>query len=138
MLMRCCTGNMAGESAAVRLHLQANGAVRPLLHLVLPAQVDPTQQAISAAATAAWALSSMLQGNASAVSDTFRSTLFNALCIQIQCMSPSPCRMVVQDAMSAFEQVYTKDEKVMVMPAVSGILGQLDMLLYERLTLQLQ
>lgn len=59
---------MAGESSAMKLRLQANGAVRPLLLLVLAAQADPTQQALSAAATAAWALSSMLQGNASAVS----------------------------------------------------------------------
>lgn len=116
MLMRCCTGNMAGESAAVRLRLQANGAVRPLLHLVLPAQADPTQQAISAAATAAWALSSMLQGNASAVSDTFRSALLNALCIQIQCMCPSLCHMVklVQQLTLHFSQLYTKDERVMI------------------------
>lgn len=58
---------MAGESSAVRMRLQANGAVKPMLQLVLAAQADPSHQAVSAAATAAWALSNMLQGNASAV-----------------------------------------------------------------------
>lgn len=59
---------MAGESAAFRSRLQANGAVKPLLHLLLAAQHHPEPRALSAACTAAWALSNMLQDQTAAVS----------------------------------------------------------------------
>ena len=59
---------MAGESAAVRSRLQANGAVKPLLHLLLAAQDRPEQRTSSTACTAAWALSNLLQDQGHAVS----------------------------------------------------------------------
>lgn len=60
----------------MRARLQANGAVRPLLQLVLAAATDPVQRTISASATAAWALSGLLQSNASAVSQSTRPMPF--------------------------------------------------------------
>lgn len=78
---------MAGESAAFRSRLQANGAVKPLLHLLLAAQHHPEPRVLSAACTAAWALSNLLQDQTSAVgcftlcSDTLQLTLF--MCTRI-------------------------------------------------------
>ncbi|KAA6420264.1 MAG: hypothetical protein FRX49_09748 [Trebouxia sp. A1-2] len=62
------TGNLAGESPEVRTRLQANGAVRPLLQLVLAATGQPGSRVLSTACTAAWALSNMLQDSSSVVS----------------------------------------------------------------------
>lgn len=61
-------GNMAGESAAVRSRLQANGAVKPLLQLLLAADGHREARTLSAACTAAWALSNLLQDQSHAVS----------------------------------------------------------------------
>lgn len=61
-------GNMAGESAALRSRLHANGAVKPLLHLLLAAEGHPEPRTLSAACTAAWALSNLLQDQSHAVS----------------------------------------------------------------------
>lgn len=61
-------GNMAGESAAARSRLQANGAVKPLLHRLLAAQDHPDPHTLSIACTAAWALSNLLQDQSQAVS----------------------------------------------------------------------
>ena len=58
---------MAGESATFRSRLQANGAVRPLVQLVLAAKGRPEQRVLSTACTAAWALSNMLQDSNSMV-----------------------------------------------------------------------
>ena len=65
---RCGAGNLAGESPEVRTRLQANGAVRPLLQLVLAATGQPGSRVLSTACTAAWALSNMLQDSSSVVS----------------------------------------------------------------------
>lgn len=54
-------GNMAGESQEVRQRLRANGAVRPLLQLVLAAKGQSGLRVLSTACTAAWALSNLLQ-----------------------------------------------------------------------------
>lgn len=64
-------GNMAGESATFRSRLQANGAVRPLVQLVLAAKGRPEQRVLSTACTAAWALSNMLQGSNNMVKEVF-------------------------------------------------------------------
>ena len=64
------SGNMAGESASVRSRLQANGAVKPLLHLLLAAQDHPEPSTLAAACTAAWALSNLLRDQSHAVSVT--------------------------------------------------------------------
>ncbi len=66
----CGAGNLAGDSPAVRSCLQANGAVRPLLQLVLAARSQPEHRVLSTACTAAWALSSMLQDRTTVVSGT--------------------------------------------------------------------
>lgn len=61
-------GNMAGDSAVARSRLQANGAVKPLLHRLLAAQDHPERHTLSTACTAAWALSNLLQDQSQAVS----------------------------------------------------------------------
>ncbi|DBA90596.1 TPA: hypothetical protein ACH3X1_003830 [Trebouxia sp. C0004] len=61
-------GNLAGESPEIRARLQSNGAVRPLLQLVLAATGQPGLRVISTACTAAWALSNMLQDSSTVVS----------------------------------------------------------------------
>ncbi len=61
-------GNLAGESPEIRAQLQANGAVRPLLQLVLAGTDQPSLRVLSTACTAAWALSNMLQDSNSVVS----------------------------------------------------------------------
>ena len=60
---------MAAESAAVRATLQANGIVRPLMRLILAAAMDRTCdcRTLSAACTAAWALSNLLQDSGNIV-----------------------------------------------------------------------
>lgn len=65
---RCGAGNLAGESPEIRARLQANGAVQPMLQLVLAATGQPGLRVLSTAFTAAWALSSMLQDSSTAVS----------------------------------------------------------------------
>ncbi|KAL3130494.1 hypothetical protein ABBQ38_008311 [Trebouxia sp. C0009 RCD-2024] len=62
---------MAGESAAARSRLQANGAVKPLLHRLLAAQDHPDPHTLSIACTAAWALSNLLQDQSQAIKEVF-------------------------------------------------------------------
>ncbi len=64
---RCGAGNLAGESPDIRMRLQANGAVRPLLQLVLAETGQPGSRVLSTACTAAWALSNMLQDSSNGV-----------------------------------------------------------------------
>lgn len=60
-------GNLAGESQEIRAQLQANGAVRPLLQLLLAATGQPGSRVVSTACTAAWALSNLLQDSSAVV-----------------------------------------------------------------------
>jgi len=64
----CGAGNLAGESPEIRARLQANGAVRPLLQLVLAGTDQPGLRVLSTACTAAWALSNLLQDSSTVVS----------------------------------------------------------------------
>ncbi|DBA90595.1 hypothetical protein WJX77_008981 [Trebouxia sp. C0004] len=67
-------GNLAGESPEIRARLQSNGAVRPLLQLVLAATGQPGLRVISTACTAAWALSNMLQDSSTVVREVLAVT----------------------------------------------------------------
>lgn len=80
---------MAGESAAFRSRLQANGAVQPLLHLLLAAQHHPELRVLSAACTAAWALSNLLQDQTSAVGCfTLCSATLQLMLLMCSCITP--------------------------------------------------
>ena len=63
---------MAGESQEVRQRLRANGAVRPLVQLVLAAKGQSGLRVLSTACTAAWALSNLLQDSDAMVSPDTR------------------------------------------------------------------
>ncbi|DBA93760.1 TPA: hypothetical protein ACH3X3_013822 [Trebouxia sp. C0006] len=64
-------GNLAGESPEIRARLQANGAVRPLLQLVLAGTDQPGLRVLSTACTAAWALSNLLQDSSTVAREVF-------------------------------------------------------------------
>lgn len=105
-------GNMAGESAAVRSRLQANGAVKPLLQLLLAAEGDPELRTLASACTAAWALSNLLQDQSHAVSCFPLSLSPYSSCFA--CIS-LPCRRFAQYAMVSMPGQYAWSECVVSM-----------------------
>ena len=57
-------GNLAGDCQDWRDAVEANGAIRPLVRLLLgPLQQAHSAPVFSASQTAAWALSNLLQGS---------------------------------------------------------------------------
>ena len=68
--MRCGpVGNLAGDCQEWRDVVEANGAIPPLVRLLLgPLQQEHSALTIEAAQTAAWALSNLLHGSGRQVS----------------------------------------------------------------------